>query len=339
MNAYTTLPATLYHDPDIYQAERQSIFKSEWLLFGHENMLKDPGSYISQSIAGWPIFVIRGNDGELKGFHNVCRHRAAPLLNEGTGKAAALRCPYHGWLYDTDGKLRKTPDYCDEKIDICERIALFLIHVKLWNHLVFVCLADTPPDFISALGDLIDVAQDTDLSNFHFHSTDAHKLGCNWKTYVENYMEGYHIPFVHPELNKEVDMKTYKVLPQNRIARHVSEPRADRKEDAINDGLWVWHWPYAALNVYKTGMNLELMIPTGPQTMELRYYYLFHDLGDGSTIKNTIDMSKTVTQEDIDICEAVQKNLAGGIYETGELSPKHEMGVKYFQDLVRDTVK
>jgi choline monooxygenase len=326
-----TLPSKLYHDPEAYQKECDNIFGREWLLFGHEAALSKPGSYITRSIAGKSIFVIRDKEDELKAYHNVCRHRAAEILPEGTGHAAVLRCPYHGWVYDTNGSLRKAPDFgCDEKA-LCDRTSLFPVHVKSWRKMIFISLAEEPNDFIESLGDLPSSSKDIDLENFQFHSASKHALNCNWKTYVENYMEGYHIPTIHPGLNKEIDMKTYKVLPENRIARH----HTDMRQNASMEGYWVWLWPYAALNVYKDGMNLELMVPTGPKTMELHYAYYFRDLSNEEANQATIETSFEITQEDIDICEAVQRNLNNGLYETGELSPKHETGLAYFQDLIR----
>src|SRR6185295_2747660 len=120
-----TLPSRWYHDPAIYEAERKAVFFDEWLLFGHESRVREPGSYHAQNIAGWPVFVIRGKDGALRGFHNVCRHRASQVLREGCGKAGVLRCLYHGWVYDDQGNLRKTPGFGGDEAALCENTALF----------------------------------------------------------------------------------------------------------------------------------------------------------------------------------------------------------------------
>lgn len=329
-----TLPARLYHDPAFYETERQAVFFNQWLLYGHEAMLDAPGKHVTRTIAGWPVFVIRDRNGDLKAYHNVCRHRASPLLDEGCGKADILRCRYHGWVYDTAGQLRRAPDFGGDEKELCSRTALFPVAIKSWNGLVFVCMGEEPPAFDEALGDLPGLVETLDLSGFRFHSMASHHLACNWKTYVENYLEGYHIPTIHPELNKELDMATYRVEPGRRIARHVS---ASKVADGVNGGLWVWLWPHAALNIYKNGMNLELVIPTGPETMQLSYAYFFRDLESEPENRRTIDTSFTITQEDIDICERVQKNLRAGIYDRGELSPKHEGGVAYFQEMIRAT--
>jgi choline monooxygenase len=104
-----TLTADAYTSPEFFRRERAAIFGREWLLVGHESEIRNPGDYIATDIAGWPVFVIRTRDGVLKGFHNVCRHRAGNLVNDGTGHCERLRCRYHGWLYDNDGRSRR-PD-------------------------------------------------------------------------------------------------------------------------------------------------------------------------------------------------------------------------------------
>ena len=332
-----TIPALWYHDAEMYEAEREKIFFGEWLIFCHEALLPEPGSYVAYTVAGRPVMVIRGKDGELRAFHNVCRHRASMVLREGHGKADVLRCIYHGWVYDSEGCLKKAPNFGGDEKALCDRTSLFPIHLRMLGPLVFICMAENAPDFTASLGDLPAALSGTDLSAYKFYDMATHPLACNWKTYIENYMEGYHIPAIHPGLNRDIDFATYRVVPGNRIARHETGLRADRAEEAVNNGLWVWVWPNCALNIYKNGMNLELVIPTGPETTELRYCYLFTDVSESMEAENrrTIDVSIEVTREDIELCEIVQKNLRGGIYDTGELSPRHENGVVAFHDMVR----
>ncbi|MFN7113196.1 MAG: aromatic ring-hydroxylating oxygenase subunit alpha [Alphaproteobacteria bacterium] len=336
-----TIPALWYHDADMYEAEREKIFFGEWLIFCHEALLPEPGSYVAYTVAGRPVMVIRGKDGALRAFHNVCRHRASMVLREGHGKADVLRCIYHGWVYDSEGCLKKAPNFGGDEKALCDRTSLFSIHLRMLGPLVFICMAENAPDFEASLGDLPAALAGTDLSGYKFYDMATHPLACNWKTYIENYMEGYHIPAIHPGLNRDIDFATYRVVPGDRIARHETGLRADRADEAVNNGLWVWVWPNCALNIYKNGMNLELVIPTGPETTELRYCYLFTDVSEKMEEENrrTIDVSIEVTREDIELCEIVQKNLRGGIYDTGELSPRHENGVVAFHDMVRSAHK
>lgn len=334
---HLTIPAAWYHAPEFYEAEREKLFFREWQLFCHEALVEKPGQYVAYTLAGRPLLVLRGKDGQLKAFHNVCRHRASMVLKEGVGTTQVLRCMYHGWVYDTDGKLAKAPGFGGDEKDLCERTHLFNIHIRSVSGLVFICMAENPPPFEKALGGLVEALQGSGIENFKFFSTASHPMKCNWKTYIENYMEGYHIPVIHPELNKDVDFNTYKVIVGDRIARHETGIRPERADVAQNSGLWVWLWPNVAINIYKNGMNLEIVMPTGPETTELRYCYLFRDVSDAAKEENqrAIDLSFTVTQEDVDIVEIVQKNLSAGVYHVGELSPRHENGVVYFHDLVR----
>lgn len=331
-----TLPAAWYHDADIFAREVERIFGREWMLFGHEGQLEQPGAYIAATVAGKPVFVLRGKDGELRAFHNVCRHRAGPLFADGCGAAGVIRCKYHGWVYGEDGCLKKTPGFGEAADFDRADFPLFRVSVASWRGLVFVNLSNDPPPLERSLGDLPVEAEGHDIEGYKFHSTVTHRLGCNWKTYVENYMEGYHIPVVHPGLNREVEIDGYRVRVADRMAVH----ETPTKEGALNAGFWPWIWPNAALNVYSGGMNVEIMNPVGPEDMEIRYIYMFTDLSeDGEAERQKIlEMSREVTQEDIDICAAVQRNLRSGVYDTGRLSSRHENGVGYFQSLVREAL-
>lgn len=332
-----TLPAAWYHDPAIHEAERQRLFFNDWQLFCHEALLEKPGQYVAWTLAGRPVVALRGKDGKLKAFHNVCRHRASMVLQEGHGAAQTLRCMYHGWVYDTDGNLCRTPGFGGDEAALCERTSLFPVHIRPHGGMVFVCMAENPPVFEKSLGALPAAIAGAGIENFKFFSSSVHPMKCNWKTYIENYMEGYHIPVIHPELNKDVDFNTYRVIPGDRIARHETGLRPERRAEAQNSGLWVWLWPNVAINIYKNGMNLEIVNPTGPETAELRYCYLFNDVSPAAARANqeAIDLSLLVTRQDVDICEIVQRNLKAGVYHQGELSPRHENGVVYFHDLVR----
>jgi choline monooxygenase len=327
-----TLPAKLYHDHAIYDQEKENIFKKSWLLYAHSSQFKNAGDYLAKTIAGYPLFLIKAKDGAINGFHNVCRHRASMVLNEGMGKAGAIRCMYHGWMYNDKGALKKAPHFGNGEEALCKNTSLFPVHIKIWNDLIFISLDERPSDFDEALGDLPKAFKDIDLSEYHFHSMHEHLIKCNWKAYVENYAEGYHIPLVHKELNKQIEFNSYKVTPYNKIALHEANP-SDKA--GPNQGVWLWHYPYASLNLYQNGLNLETMVPISNNKTRLDYYYLFKNGTSEEEINKTVELSRLVTEEDIKICEIVQKNLEAGIYETGRLSPNHEKAVSYFQDLIR----
>lgn len=332
----TTLPASWYSDKAIWEQERRAIFSREWLMVGHEGDLPEPGSYLTENIAGQPIFIIRDRDGALRGFHNVCRHRAGPLLRDGKGKCETLCCRYHGWTYDLDGALRRTPEFGEAANFDKADFALFPIQVGVWRGLLFVNLDPNAEPLAEAMAALTEETAPWPMESYRFHSRAEHEIACNWKTYVDNYAEGYHVRAVHPGLAQEIDAGQYQVILKDRHVVH----QAPQRQGANYSGLWLWRYPNLALNIYSTGMNVERMVPLSHNRTKLVYNFFFQDVSEAAepTIRSALAASNQVTREDIDICEAVQRNLDAGIYDTGRLSPRHESGVWYFQNLVRESL-
>jgi choline monooxygenase len=272
--------------------------------------------------------VVRGNDGVLRGFHNVCRHRAGPLVDEGSGPCPNLVCQYHGWAYAPDGRLRSARDF-GETLDPDE-LALHPVQVSMWRGQVFVNLNATAESLAPDLRDFFAEMDDFPLERMTLVRATHHDLACNWKTYADNYLEGYHIPLLHPELNRQFDAKRYRVDLGNRYCRH-SAPARDGSPSA---GRWLFRWPNLAMNIYGDSMNVEVIVPTGPETCRVLYVHLFVD-PDAADVNDVIALADVVMEEDRRMVEIVQRNLAAGVYRDGLLSPRHENGVLQFQDLVR----
>ena len=326
--AALTLPADWYFDPDRYARERSNIFANAWLWFATEAEIADPCTYVAQDYVGWPLMVVRGSDGVLRGFHNVCRHRAGPLVNDGSGACANLVCQYHGWAYAFDGRLRSARDF-GETLDPDE-YSLHPIQVATWRGQVFVNLDPAPAPIEDDLGDFFSEMDDFPLEHMTLVRSSQHELACNWKTYADNYLEGYHIPLVHPELNRQFDAKRYRVDLGDKYCRH----RAPSRDGSPVDGRWLFRWPNHAMNIYGDSMNIEVIVPTGPESCTVRYAHLFVD-PNAAEIPEVIALADTVLAQDRGIVESVQRNLAAGVYERGLLSPRHENGLLQFQDLVR----
>ena len=328
-----TLPASWYCDPERYRRERERIFAREWILFAHEAQLDGPGAALADTLAGWPLLVLRTPEGELRGFHNVCRHRAGPLLFDGAHRCRELRCRYHGWLYGLDGRLRHAPDFGDAEDFDPAALSLVPVRVASWRGFVFVNLDLEARDLEDAIRPFARVAAAAPLEGATLHGAESVDIACNWKVYVENYLEGYHIPMLHPALNREVALKDYVVEVGDGFALHRAPPRA-RVREPVYEGFWAWLAPNLALNVYAHGMSVERMSPTGPESMRLDYLFFFRDGSEEERVA-ALAMTRQVTAEDRTICEAVQRNLAAGTYHTGRLSPRHERGVFAFQSRVR----
>lgn len=327
-----TLPAAWYGDPGIHARERAAVWASEWLVFAPEARLDRPGRYVADTIGGWPVFVVVTPDGGLAGFHNVCAHRAGPIVWDGHGACGNLVCRYHGWAYDWDGALRSARDFGDAPGLDPARHGLPPIRVERWRNLVWITMNPDAPPLIEALGSLDDQCAEFPMESFVFVHEQVRVLQCNWKTYADNYLEGYHIPLLHPELNREIDVKRYEVLvfPEDDYCLHTAPAR----DGAANTGRWLYRYPNVALNVYRDGMNVERILPDGPDRTLVVYQYFFADEDDPDN-EEAIKISNVTLDQDQAICEAVQANLDAGVYDTGPLSPKHEAALGWFQDRLR----
>jgi choline monooxygenase len=336
--AALTLPASWYVDPSYWARERRAVFGCEWLFAGHRRGLAEPGDYLACDIAGWPLVVVVDDEGVLRAHHNVCRHRAGPLVHNGRGRVPSLVCRYHGWAYGLDGRLRSARDFGPTDGWDPAGVALPGAAVEDWRGLVFVNLGldGRAPPLLEALGTFADQCEPYPMEDLVPTHEVQHELACNWKAYADNYLEGYHIPLVHPGLNKEIDARRYvvDVDERHRWVRH----SAPARDGAVNAGRWLWRWPNLALNLYPGGMNVERYDPVAPDRTRLRYSYSFLRPDDHEASEAVLRMSAQVTAEDTAICESVQRNLASGAYEAGRLSPRHEGGVAAFQRWVRQAV-
>lgn len=329
-SAPPTAPAHWYADASFWTRERSEIFARSWQFATHESALAEPGAWRAETLGGYPALFVRGDDGVLRGFHNVCRHRAAPLVSADEGKCeGALVCPYHGWRYALDGRLRAARDFGAASDFDPREYGLFPLHVEIWRGLVFASVAEPSAPLADLLAPLEQRLAGADWTSLRIAARRTHPLACNWKTYVENYLEGYHVPLLHPTLDADVQSELYSVHVEGRVAIHHAPPR---RPGGVYDGLWAWVWPNIGVNVYQRGLMMERMSPIGHAATQLDYLYLTPDGED--VAPETLRMADQVTGEDKWIVERVQRNLDAGIYTRGRLSPKHEGAIAAFQNWV-----
>lgn len=325
-----TLPVTAYIDPAVMRTEQERLFRRTWLVATAAAAVRRPGDVVALTVAGAPVIVVRGEDGVLRAFYNACRHRFGPLVWEGERDCVKqLRCRYHGWRYALDGALIAAPGF-GEAVD---GRGLVPLHCAEWRGLVLVAV-EPEGTVEAAIGGLDAAAADVPFEAFEVAREVRHPIACNWKTYVENYLEGWHIPFLHPALVADIDVAAYEVRAGDTFCTHHAPPR----DGAPTDGFWAWLWPNTAINVYPGGMSLERIVPTGPDTMEIVYTYLFAPDVPQAARERAMAASLTLTQEDRQVCEAVQRAMAAGAFETGLLSPRHEQGLARFHALWRAAI-
>jgi len=326
------LDPALYTDPAVYARECRHVFWRSWQLLGPASAVAGPGSYVATEIAGAKVFAIRGRDGALRAFRNVCRHRGARLLEEGTGTCPRIQCQYHNWVYDLDGALLRAPWFGEDPGFDMADWPLTPVSVEVWRGLVFVAIDPAQP-LEAQLGATVPELADEPIETFHRTAERRLVFDANWKTYTDNFVEGYHIPGIHPGFFRAIDFERFETTAHDNLVRMTAPPR----EGLFYRGKWLWMWPNWTLSLFEGGMNTSRINPLGPGRTELIYNFYFADTSDAArpAQEDTIARNIAVVEEDFSICIETQKNYASGGYAPGPLSPRHEQGVAWFQNRVR----
>lgn len=329
------LDPRLYVDAAVLPKERDSIFARTWQLLGPADQVAGRGQYVAADIAGLKVFAIRGRDGTLRAFRNVCRHRGAQLIEDGAGRCATVRCPYHQWVFADDGRLLNAPWFGEEPGFKPEDWPLEPIHVDIWRGLLFVAV-DPQEDLVSQLGDLVGELADEPIETYHAMRSDKVEFDANWKIYTDNFVEGYHIPGIHPKFFAAIDFEQFQTTAHKGFIRMTAPP----KEGLFYRGKWLWMWPNWTLSLFEGGMNTSRINPVSTNRTEQLYHFYFADTAPELDHKrsDTIERNLAVVREDYGICVRTHKNYEAGNYSAGPLSPRHEQGVHYFQERVRESL-
>ncbi|MGF6233283.1 choline monooxygenase [Inquilinus ginsengisoli] len=304
------------------------------MLFTWSARLRNPGDYVTGTVAGYPVFAIRGEDGQVRAFHNVCRHRGAQLLTKPEGQCPRLVvCPYHSWSYTLDGKLKRSPDFGSAPAFDPEEWGLYRIAAEEWRGLVFLRIAPEGEGLREWLGPIDALAADYPLEQQHWFAEKNRDCEVDWKTYGENYLECYHCRTMHPGLCASLDMERYRIDVHDGMF-HLHAPKRD---GGLTRGVYFYRFPFLMLNLYDWGSSIATLEPLGAGRLRHINWYFFTDVSPGKAAENrqSIEWSAQIVSEDLDIITGVQRNLNAGIYQRGPLSPKHEHAVHAFQDMVR----
>jgi choline monooxygenase len=212
----STIPSSWYTDEDLFAVESQTVFGNSWQFAARSDQLNNPGNFVTTEIAGEPIVIVRGDDGKLRAFFNVCRHHAAAVLTEPEGCAPQLRCPYHGWTYSLAGELKGTPDFNDVlNFDRADN-GLVPVEMAVWENWIFVRLNgeqnNSGRDLTVAESELGKQIESLDLGSLLWFDRRRYELKCNWKVFVDNYLDGgYHVPHLHKGLDSVLDYRNYTI--------------------------------------------------------------------------------------------------------------------------------
>lgn len=350
------LPARCYTDHKFYERELATTFTNGWMVIGSVNDVPEPGDVRAIAFAGKSLLMIHGPDGEIRVFHNYCRHRGLRLVNEPCARRNRLVCPYHGWMYELDGKLIRTPhiagadDHDGAKAGIDLPEGLHAVRMAIWNQLVFVNVSGDADAFSNVIAPLAERWSCYDFSGLHEAEVSTYDVACNWKLAVENFIDVYHVPYVHPSLEKYNSFRDHymvhegiltgegnnNVEPSDSAVGKLPEfPNLSEDKRHTLEALSLF--PNLLITVTCDYLRVIIVEPLGPETCR-EHVKIFVNGEHAATSKDLAEHRAQLrlrfeefNNEDVEIAEELQKSMNGSAFGKAYLSPAFDKAVQTFQ--------
>jgi len=368
--ASTLLPEA-YRDPAYHQLERDRVWAKSWVAVGHLEEVAAPGRAIVRTVAGRSLLITRDADMQLRAFFNVCRHRASKLVESDCDLGKRIRCPYHAWAYALDGECIGTPlfegseippdqqgmfDMSDVKEFDRADYGLIQTRVDTWGFLVFVCLDPGTAPLRTWLGDLPERLDGYGFEDWRIQAAQTYDIGANWKLIAENFMEYYHLPWVHPELVRVSRMQDhyrfqgpgmYTGMTTNPVSRDENSvwldlpPSAGLAEEDLVSGKFIHVFPSLTISVLPNHVFAMFLDPVAPDRTIERTSLLTHpDTMTKPASSAALDKLHAfwdhVNREDVEIVEKVQEGISIPEYPGGRMCYRFEEPLHRFQNMVID---
>lgn len=347
------LPGAAYTDEHFFQLEQARIFTREWVFAGYAHQMEKVGDVRPVEVAGIPLFLLRAEDGKISAYHNVCRHRNTKLVVENGNAGRQIQCPYHHWSYDLCGTLKSAPFFGGRSRKLpddfrYEENSLLPVHCKVWHDWIFVCLVSAPPSFDEFLAPIKRQLGSTDITEFEpVTLIDFGVVDCNWKVLMENFIEPYHVQFVHKDTTDQPLTSHYTVIDGNCLGSAVEIGEAElAKTRAGTLGVtshYLTLFPNFVLGTYhpdQLGVHLNTPLNVSG-TRQSRMIYIHRDSQYSSEqIEQLADLWYSVHLEDHEMCERLQQGRKSPAADNGGvLSPHWEDSVREFQELVIQSIR
>jgi len=359
--SHATLPAWVYRSPEFYELEREFIFKRSWLMVGHVSQVPNPGDYMTLDAVGERAVVIRGKDGVLRAFHNVCRHRASRVVLGEVGHCAgAIICPYHGWNYGFDGKLRAVPAENTFPTLEKDRIGLLELDLGQWMGIVFVRFAGDGPSVETMMNEFNEEARQYRIEEMKPWGRAVSLIeNFNWKFFCENDSEGYHVPKGHPGLQRlfgttylDCETNTRASRSQATLQERPSSNWTERSYQTLLPEVahlpqslqraWLYYGfdPTFSMTLTPDLVDCYQVLPMGPDRCRIDGFSLVLE-DDRPQMRAARYLNQRLTRqvmkEDINFCHWTDGGLRTSGYPGGVLS-ELEFGVRGFQEWIRETL-
>ncbi|MCZ0953196.1 MAG: aromatic ring-hydroxylating dioxygenase subunit alpha [Rhodospirillaceae bacterium] len=356
----TALDNEAYVSAEFFDSEVKKIFRATWMLAGFAHEVSDAGDSLPVTIGGIPMILVRGRDGEVRAFHNVCVHRGMPLIDKPCRKRAFITCPYHLWTYDLEGRVRNRPHFFrGGEHDISENgrddVRLAAIRCDSWHDLVFVNLDGKAEPLADFLRPLTERLQHYDLDALNWSRDVEYDIASNWKLIAENHIDALHIFGVHPALNKFADQAT---RPCTEAFGHLffgcysfPDPEKGRglgmpyfpglSAKARQEAPWFYLFPNVMGQVYPDQLLVIQLIPESHERTRERVHFYFvgdaaHDDAFEEGRRQAHETYTSVLAEDIPVCEALQRGRVSEGFTGGVLSPFWDKATFELAERVRE---
>jgi choline monooxygenase len=348
IEAASTPPSSWYTAPEILAREGETVFRRSWQYACPADRVATAGSYVRVDVLGDSYLVIRDAQGVLRALSNVCRHHAAQLV-EGAGCVERLVCPYHGWTYDLDGRLRSAPGMGAQKDFDRKRFSLPQVPVEVWGPLVFLHPGTPAQPVADELAPLAAMLEDFGMRGLRHVHRRRYPIQCNWKVFADNYLDGgYHVAHLHKGLAGQLEMGAYRTDLFERFNVQTCPSAGDAhfhgrdfKARIGRGAIYAWIHPNLMLNRYGPILDTNWVVPLGVDRCEVVFDYWFAETEGESArrfIESSLEASDDVQQEDVAICESVQRGVSSRSYDTGRYA-KSETAMYQFHRLLAEDLR
>lgn len=341
-----TLPASFYRDPEIFEAIKDKIFLKSWHWIGHRNLVETPQQVhpfvLLENLLTEPLLLTKDDSGNMHCLSNVCTHRGNLVANT-SGKTKKLICGYHGRRFQLDGTFEHMPEFKDAKDFPRPCDSLYKFTLRHWGPFLFVGLN---PSFefqkvIDTMNERVGFLPLDEYKLDENRSKDYH-VNAHWALYCDNYLEGFHIPFVHEDLNAVLDYGNYDTVLHEHL--NIQIGYADGT-DAIFDlpkghmdygkkiaAYYYWVFPNMMFNFYPWGLSVNIVEPLAVDRTKVSFRSYVYD--PSKLEKGAGSILDKVEMEDEEVVEGVQKGVRSQFYKAGRFSPTREQGVHHFHRLL-----
>jgi Rieske 2Fe-2S family protein len=345
-NGARTLAQRYLISPEIFAKEQQRIFCARWLCVGHQSQIATAGDYFVQEVAGESLIILRDQNGEVRGYYNVCRHRGTRLCEDPSGQLReTIRCPYHGWKYGLDGRLVGAPHM--DKVDGFDRAghSLHAVGLAVWEGFIFVNLAEDPTPLETVFAPLAGKFTHWNLPRLRAARRIAYDVRANWKLIFENYSECYHCPLVHPSLAKLTPYDSAEndlcegpflggFMPITRghsltmSGNACALPVGDMQGEDHHRVFYYSIFPNLLLSLHPDYVMVHLVWPQSPERVTILCDWFFHPDAFARADfhpDDAVEFWDTTNRQDWHVCELSQQGIASRAYRPGPYSPRESI--------------